>query len=121
MAWKVTAMDVRMAAALPAGVGSVAQFCRDQGISRQTYYKWRARFEREGLDGLRDRSRRPAANPASTPAEIEELIVRTRKELADAGEFNGPFSIRDRLLADGKADASAVPSRATIARVLARR
>lgn len=53
MAWKVTAMDVRMAAALPAGVGGVRAFCRAQGISRQTYYKGRKRFEREGLDGLR--------------------------------------------------------------------
>lgn len=118
MAWKVTAMDVRMAAALAQGVDDVAGFCRAQGISRQTYYKWKRRFEREGLDGLRDRSRRPDSIPIATPVEIEDAIVRARKELADAGEFNGPFSIASRLAAQG---ISPVPSRATIARILCRR
>ena len=118
MAWKVTAMDVRMAAALAQGLDNVAGFCRAQGISRQTYYKWKKRFELEGLDGLRDRSRRPGVIPIATPAEVEDAIVRVRKELADEGEFNGPFSIADRLAAEG---VSPVPSRATISRILSRR
>jgi transposase InsO family protein len=118
MAWKVTAMDVRMAAALAQGVDDVAGFCRAQGICRQTYYKWKRRFEREGLDGLRDRSRRPGSIPIATPVEVEAAIVRARKDLADAGEFDGPFSIAARLAADG---VSPVPSRATIARILSRR
>jgi transposase InsO family protein len=118
MARKVTAMDVRMAAALAQGVDEVAAFCRAQGISRQTYHKWKRRFEREGLDGLRDRTRRPNSVPNATPASIEDAIVRARKELADAGEFNGPFNIADRLAAQG---VTPVPSRATIARILARR
>jgi transposase InsO family protein len=56
--------------------------------------------------------------PGATPAEVEDAIVRARKELADAGEFNGPFSIAVRLQAAG---ISPVPSRATIARILSRR
>jgi len=107
-----------MAAALAQGVDDVAAFCRAQGISRQSYYKWRKRFETEGLDGLRDRSRRPNVIMNATPGEVEDAIVRARKELADAGEFNGPFSIADRLAARG---VSPVPSRATIARILSRR
>jgi transposase InsO family protein len=118
MAGMVVAMDVRMAAALAQGVGDVAGFCRAQGISRQSYYKWKKRFETEGLEGLRDRSRRPASVPTATSAEVEDAIVRARKELADSGEFNGPFSIAFRLAAQG---GSPLPSRATIARVLARR
>src|SRR3954452_9892993 len=118
MARKVTAMDVRMAAALAQGVEDVAAFCRAQQISRQTYYKWKKRFESEGLDGLRDRSRRPTSIPIATPGEVEDAIVRVRKELADAGEFNGPFGIADRLAAEG---VWPVPSRATIARILTRR
>lgn len=118
MARKVTAMDVRMAAALARGVDDVAAFCRAQQISRETYYKWRRRFDREGLDGLRDRSRRPNSIPNATPIEVEDAIVRARKELADAGEFNGPLSIAARLVEEG---VGLVPSRATIARVLARR
>src|SRR5438132_13285800 len=118
MAGTVVAMDVRMAAALAQGVDDVAAFCRAQNISRQTYYKWKKRFEREGLDGLRDRTRRPNVVPNATPAEVEDAIVRARKELADAGEFNGPFSIADRLSGQGVAP---LPSRATIARILSRR
>jgi transposase InsO family protein len=118
MAWKVTAMDVRMAAALARGVDDVAAFCRAQQISRQTYYKWKKRFELEGLDGLRDRSRRPGVISIATSVEVEDAIVRIRKELADAGEFNGPFSIAAGLAAEGIAP---VPSRATIARILSRR
>lgn len=118
MAGRVVAMDVRMAAALAQGVDDVAAFCRAQGISRQSYYKWRRRFEREGLDGLRDRTRRPNAIPNATPVEVEDAVVRARKELADAGEFDGPFSIAGRLAVQG---VSPLPSRATIARILARR
>ena len=55
MAGTVVAMDVRMAAALAQGVDDVAAFCRAQGISRQSYYKWKKRFDLEGLDGLKDR------------------------------------------------------------------
>jgi transposase InsO family protein/transposase-like protein len=118
MVGTVVAMDVRMAAALAQGVDDVAAFCRAQGISRQSYYKWKKRFELEGLDGLRERTRRPGSIPIATPVEVEDAIVLARKELADAGEFNGPFSIAGRLAAHGVAP---VPSRATIARVLARR
>src|SRR4051794_41986591 len=107
MARKVTAMDVRMAAALAQGVDDVAAFCRAQQISRQTYYKWKKRFETEGLDGLRDRSRRPGSVPIATPVEIEDAIVRARKQLADAGEFNGPFSIAARLARHGTSPVSA--------------
>jgi transposase InsO family protein len=118
MAGTVVAMDVRMAAALAQGVDDVAAFCRAQGISRESYYKWKRRFETEGLDGLRERSRRPSVVPNATPAEVEDAIVRARKELADAGEFNGPFSIAGHLAGQG---VSPVPSRATIARILSRR
>jgi transposase InsO family protein len=118
MAGTVVAMDVRMAAALAQGVDDVAAFCRAQGISRQSYYKWKKRFDLEGLDGLRDRSRRPDTVPNATSGDVEDAIVRARKELADGGGFNGPFTIADRLAAQG---ITPVPSRATIARILARR
>lgn len=72
MAGSVVAMDVRMAAALAQGVEDVAGFCRAQGISRQSYYKWKKRFKTEGVDGLRDRSRRPVCTPSATPVEVED-------------------------------------------------
>jgi hypothetical protein len=39
--------------------GNVAMTCRYFSIRRQLYYLWLRRYAAEGLDGLRDRSRRP--------------------------------------------------------------
>lgn len=36
----------------------VSQTCRFFGISRAQYYIWLRRFEKNGMEGLRDRSRR---------------------------------------------------------------
>lgn len=36
--------------------GSVAATCRYFGISRTVFYKWKRRFEDEGIEGLRDRA-----------------------------------------------------------------
>ncbi|MBU7029866.1 MAG: helix-turn-helix domain-containing protein [Theionarchaea archaeon] len=33
--------------------------CQSCDVSRKTYYKWKNRFQQEGIDGLKDRSRRP--------------------------------------------------------------
>jgi len=118
MAGKVTAMDVRMATALVGGVGDVAEFCRRQAISRTTFYKWQARYLGEGVEGLQERSRRPHSITITTPRAVEEQIVLLRKQLADNGDYNGPETIREQLVADG---VEQVPSRATIARILTRR
>jgi len=114
-------MDVKLAAAIvgTVRVGEVAAFCRENKISRETFYKWRKRFEAEGPDGLEARSRRPLSNPSATPIEVEELIVRVRKELADFGTDNGSWSIRQQLLDD--ANGGWVPSEATIWRILKKR
>jgi transposase InsO family protein len=121
MASKVTAMDVRMAAAVAAGVDNVARFCRQRQVSRQTFYKWRARYAADGIEGLAERSRRPASHPTATTAEAEDAIVAMRKRLTGDGHDNGPDSIRWRLIDDAVLPPELVPSRATIARVLTRR
>jgi transposase InsO family protein len=113
----VAPMDVRMATACAGAVEDVAAFCRAQGISRKTFYKWRRRFAEAGIEGLQERSRRPFHSPGVTPSVVEDEIVRRRKELLEDGLDAGPETIRSMLLADGLA----APSRATIARVLVRR
>nr|WP_229789735.1 helix-turn-helix domain-containing protein [Pilimelia terevasa] len=35
------------------------------GTSRQSVYSWLRRYDEEGLDGLRERSRRPHSSPRS--------------------------------------------------------
>ena len=50
--------------------GSVALTCRYYGVSRQVFHIWLRRYEQLGLDGLRDRSRRPLVSPTATKAEV---------------------------------------------------
>jgi transposase InsO family protein len=59
--------------------GNVAQTCRYYGISRQTFYKWRNRYEEQGLEGLRDRSSRPFHSPNATPVEVVGKIMYLRQ------------------------------------------
>jgi len=79
MAQKVTAMDIRAATAFAGQIDNVSQFCRDRHISRQTFYKFRRRFVRDGLAGLEEQSRRPNSSPGLTPAAVEEAVLRMRK------------------------------------------
>lgn len=58
--------------------GSVAKTCRYYGISRTLFYKWRRRYEEEGLSGLRDRSRRPKSSPSATPTEVVGKVIYLR-------------------------------------------
>jgi transposase InsO family protein len=119
MAQKVTAMDIRMAAALAGQVDNVAEFCRRERISRQTFYKFRGRFRDGGLDGLRDRSRRPLSCPGQTSAEVEDLVVHRRKQLLEQGLDHGPQSIVWSLQREGVLEV--VPSRSTVWQILTRR
>ena len=101
---------------------NVAAACRVAGVSRETFYKFLARYRAEGLDGLRLRSRRPLAPPNLTRPDVEDAIVLARKRLADKGLDNGPISIYWDLVDTGALPAlSRVPSRTTIHRVLTRR
>jgi len=118
MAQKVTtAMDIRMAAALAGQVENVAAFCREREISRQTFYKFRARFAEYGIDGLKDLSRRPVSSPGQTCAEVEELVLRRRKQLLEQGLDHGPQSIQWSLQRDGY---TGLPAPSTIWRILTR-
>jgi transposase InsO family protein len=118
MAQKVTAMDVKMlVATLPDGV-KLAPWCRRLGISRQTAYKWRARYRAEGVAGLADRDRAAKRPAGRISAELEDRIVAARKWLLEYGTDGGPASVWSLLTDQGGVG---VPSEATIWRVLVRR
>jgi transposase InsO family protein len=59
--------------------GNVSATCRYYGITRQTFYIWLRRYEAEGLEGLRERSRRPHVSPNATKAEVVGKIVYLRR------------------------------------------
>ena len=60
--------------------GNVSQTCRFFGVSRTHFYIWKKRYEKNGLAGLRDLSRRPHRIRYRIPPEIVSLILRIREE-----------------------------------------
>jgi transposase InsO family protein len=97
--------------------------CAALGVSTKTFYKYLARFAEEGVEGFYPRSRRPLGSPTRVGAVVEDAIVRARKELDeegwDAGAEQIAFWVRDHP--QQWPVGAAVPSRATINRVLERR
>jgi transposase InsO family protein len=113
-------MDARLIAAVSRSAEglNVAGLCRQLGISRQSFYKWRARFALESLDGLAERSRRPGRSPQRTSLEVEDAVVECRKRLVDHGLDGGAATIHWHL---GRQGTVRPPSEATIWRILVRR
>lgn len=62
-------------------------------VSRQTLHAWLARYERAGLDGLADRSRRPLSCPHQMSGQVEAVVL----ELRRAHPYWGPRRIRVEL------------------------
>lgn len=57
-------------------LGNVSAACRELGISRTLFYRWRQRFERYGPDGLHPRRRHARrGRPAQVPPHLERLVV----------------------------------------------
>jgi transposase InsO family protein len=118
MARKVVPVDVRLAAAVASEAINVAAFCREHGVSRDTFYRWRDRYKEEGLAGLEPRSSAPKTSPGRTPPAVEDVVVALRKELGEAGLDAGASTIQWHM---GRRGMPSVPSVATIWRILVRR
>ena len=81
----------------------IAHVADELGISRQTAYKWWARWRREGEAGLWDRSSRPRRCPTRTPRRVEHRVevLRRRRKLGPArigGIVGVPASTVHRIL-----------------------
>ena len=59
---------------------SVVDLAEEYGVARKTIYKWLKRYEKRGLTGLVDESRRPNSSPMKTSAELALEIVQLKKE-----------------------------------------
>jgi hypothetical protein len=51
-------------------------------------HRWLARYEGDGLEGLNDRSHRPAHSPHQIPAVLEAMVLEMRR-LAFGAETQG--------------------------------
>src|ERR1700732_1797973 len=100
---------------------SAKEVCESHDISRSWLYELIARYRELGDDGLTPVSKRPHASPTRIPLAMEEEIVALRKELTDLGVDAGAHTIHYHLQCRHRRRRRAVPSVATIWRVLTRR
>jgi transposase InsO family protein len=58
---------------------TVKELCERYAVSRKTGYKWLARYERKGPEGLVDLSRRPHESPGATDRQIVAALEELRR------------------------------------------
>jgi len=98
--------------AVVSGRLSMSAACKEFGVSRPTGYKWRKRYEEEGLKGLEDRSRCPHGVSSSVDPVVAAAVLADR----EAHPTWGARKIRKRLSwGDGE-----VPSERTVHRIIKR-
>jgi len=72
----------------------MTDLCHEFGISRKTGYKIFERYEKCGIDGLKDRAKNPKRYGNKLPIQIETYILNIKKEYPSWGAPK----IRDRLI-----------------------
>lgn len=88
MPWKtmdVREQRVRFVVAASREEKPFCQLCQEFGISRPTGYAWLGRYQQNGIEGIRERSRRPQSIPRQTAGELERLVVQYRLRYPDWG------------------------------------
>jgi len=96
MVWRATcAMEERMRFVMMAveNEEAFASLCRRFGVSRRIGYKWLERYEDEGVEGLKDRSRAPLHHAQAMPERIAEQCIAVRR----AHPTWGPVKVRGWL------------------------
>ena len=94
---------------------SMSYMCRQFGISRKTGYKIYNRYKEHGLEALSDRSRRPVRYANQLPAQLEQMIVRLKKEKPHWGARKIRELLVRRLAGDVR-----IPAKSTVHAVLDR-
>src|SRR6476646_6467855 len=120
MVSKVVAVETRMAIAMARRIDenvSVTVLCKDLGISRQTFYVYARRFERDGLVGLLPMSRAARTHPNAVPVAIADAVGAKRRELLEQGLDGGAASVWGWMTRDE----AGPPSIRTIHRIFVRR
>jgi transposase-like protein len=83
MPWKETTMmeqKLEFINEWRSGNFNISELCRQFDISPPTAYKYLKRYEKEGLEGLKEKERTPHSHPRQTGEAIENQIVAHRKE-----------------------------------------
>jgi len=111
MVWMETcAVDERMRFVIAAEKHeeAFAAICRRFGVSRRVGYKWLARYQEEGVEGLLDRSRAPLRHSRTIAEEITERCLAVRR----THPTWGPLKVRAWL--ERRAPGTGWPAASTI-------
>jgi transposase InsO family protein len=73
---------------------NVSQACKINGVSRQHFYDIKKAYEQEGLEGLKEKSRRKACIKNRVAPEIEESVVRMAYEYPAYGQARTSNELR---------------------------
>jgi transposase InsO family protein len=88
MAWRTTNVQeqrIEFVVAANRGEQSMTRLCAEFGISRPTGYSWLKRYQRSGIRGIEEKSRRPHQSPQRTARSVEERVVELRQQRPDWG------------------------------------
>ena len=77
---------------------TVSEVASQWSVSRRTLHRWLGRYEGDGLEGLSDRSHRPAHCPHQMPAAIEVMVLEMRRAHAYWGARRIAFELRRKGL-----------------------
>src|SRR5216684_4326690 len=58
---------------------TVSAVCKYCGVSSRTMHRWLARYEGDGLEGLKNRSHRPAHSPHQMAPAVEAMVLEMRR------------------------------------------
>ena len=75
----VTEQRYKAVLAVIADGRTVSEVASQWGVSRQTMHRWLARYEGDGLEGLGNRSSRPAHCPHQTQPGVEAMVLEMRR------------------------------------------
>lgn len=93
---------------------SVTEVAERFGVSCQAVHRWLGWYRDQGLEGLVDRSHRPHAHPAQTPADVDAVICELRRNHPRWGQRRLRYELGRRGCP------GPLPSLSTIYRVLVR-
>ena len=91
--------------------GAVSEVAGRWGVSRQSVHAWLSRYEGGGLEGLADRSHRPASCPHQMDPQVEAVVLEMRRVHRSWGARRIRFELR-------RLDGGPVPSESAIYRAL---
>jgi len=77
----------------------VSEICSDLGISKSWFYKWLKRYQSGDENWWQEQSRAPKSKPTKISTDLEQLVLRTRKELESSRFYQyGPQAIYYKLV-----------------------